>query len=129
MEAQEIFEAVVKHMMTMGRRAGYVKEDGKFECRYRTNHGDKCVAGMFIPDEDYTASMEGLSIQHVLTDYPELPKWMHENRQLLGRLQLIHDRPSWDRIEQGFQLVAEDFELNTRFLSQYDLTQFAGKEV
>ena len=129
MQPQEIFEAVVKHMMTMGHRAGYTKEDGKFECRYRTHHGDKCVAGMLIPDVHYSEAMEGLSIQHVLTDYPELPTWMHENRQLIGRLQLIHDRSEWDRTEQGFTAVAEDFELDDSFLAQYDFMQFVGKKV
>jgi hypothetical protein len=129
MTPQEIFEAVVKHMVTMGHRAGYRKEGGKFECRYRTNHGAKCVAGMFIPDELYNTSMEGLSIGHVLVDNPDLPKWMHGEKQLLSRLQLIHDRESWDRIEPGFQAVAEDFELDASFLAQYDFTQFIGKEV
>jgi hypothetical protein len=129
MQPQEIFEAVVKHMMTMGHRAGYTKENGKFECRYRTNHGDKCVAGMLIPDECYSVDMEGLSIQHVLTDYPELPTWMHENRQLIGRLQLIHDRSEWDRTAQGFTAVAEDFQLDASFLAQYGFTQFVGKKV
>lgn len=129
MNAQEIFEAVVNHMITMGHRAGYTTEEGKFICRYRTNHGDKCVAGMFIPDELYQESMEGLSIVHVLLDTPELPKWMHEHRVLLGRLQLIHDREWWDRIEQGFRAVAEDFGLDAGFLTQHDFTQFATKKV
>ena len=129
MTPQEIFEAVVKHMVAMGHRAGYSNAEGKFECRYRTNHGAKCVAGMFIPDELYNPYMEGLSIGHVLTDNPDLPKWMHAEKQLLNRLQLIHDRETWDRIEQGFQAIAEDFALDASYLAQYDFTQFYGKAV
>jgi len=133
MQAQEIFETVVKHLMTMGRRSGYVEPngmpDGNFACRYRTKHGDKCAAGIFIPDELYLDNMEGLSIQTVINDNPALPRWMAEHRQLLGRLQLIHDREYWDRLESGFRAVADDFELDTSILAQYDFTQFIGKRV
>lgn len=129
MTPQEIFEAAVNHMVTMGRRSGYFDGDNKFKCCYRTEHGDKCVAGLFIPDECYTEGMEGRTISDVLIWHRELPAWMHENWRLLGRLQLIHDRDRWDHIERGFRAVAEDFNLDVGFLSQYDFAQFADKEV
>ncbi len=63
MNRQEIFDRVATHLLTQGGKSWLVRySSGGGECAYRGEKGLKCAAGILIPDELYTADMEGVAI-------------------------------------------------------------------
>jgi len=99
MNAQEIFDAAVKHMAQQGQPGGRLNEYNDFVCEYRGNGNSRCAVGFFIPDEVYEASMEGNDARYLLETYGDvLPSWMSNNLQLFRDLQTAHDSMSnWYR--------------------------------
>ena len=85
MTNQEVFDKVVAHARQQGCKA--VNEDGRV-CMYRDGLGNKCFAGIFIPDEDYKPEMEGNTIRRLVMDY-NLFSGVDTN--LLYDLQGLHD--------------------------------------
>lgn len=81
---QKIFDQVRNHLL-----AQMEKSFEKTGCKYRGPNGLKCAAGIFIPDDKYSRSMEGS-----LCTYFEVREAtglsMPESTFLL-ELQLIHD--------------------------------------
>lgn len=62
---QQIFDKVVTHLFTQGRKAGFPPLlNGKLICRYRTPEGLSCAAGCLIKDEHYTPSLEGHTVNN-----------------------------------------------------------------
>lgn len=82
---QELFDKVVQHARQQGGKA--VNEDGRV-CMYRDGLGNKCFAGIFIPDEDYKRGMEGNPIRSLVIDYN---LFSEVDTNLLYDLQGIHD--------------------------------------
>ena len=64
MELQEIFNKAHKHFANMTEPSmgdGSNDCDGT-QCAYRGANGNKCIVGVFIPDELYDESLEGDSL-------------------------------------------------------------------
>lgn len=92
MTNQEIFNAVVKGIYKQGKPS--VSND--FACRYRSEDGCKCAAGLLIPDEVYTPEMEGKTSHYLrskLASGQSLP-WTVEQDPLVRALQRAHDEPA-----------------------------------
>ena len=90
MNAQEIFDTVVRHLHAQGRPA----LDSLGDCRYRTVDGLKCAVGGLIPDgvdpwgiEGFPVTSDTFSKWAAIHELPDLP----ENVGLLKDLQSGHD--------------------------------------
>ena len=89
MNAQEIFDTVVTHLLTQGVRSA----NGDI-CLYRGPNGTSCAVGCLIPDEMYEPEMDtGYSaISLIYSDRFKLPEYFNsDNTKLLSRLQGFHD--------------------------------------
>lgn len=97
MNKQEIFDTVARHIFTQGVPGGEKNAEGFFSCRYRGTGGTSCAVGCLIPDEAYRSWMEGNDVEGLIEQhYGRLPGWMFDHRDLLSRLQLVHDfLPAW----------------------------------
>ena len=105
---QSIFDRVVEHFLGMSGPA----QNHKGDCCYRTKDGNRCFVGALIKDEDYSPSIEGISLgtepvslykdrvealrktvmSSLTKDYHDLPESMPEDvRDLLSDLQITHD--------------------------------------
>ena len=101
MTDQEVFDKVVAHARQQGGKA--VNEDGRV-CMYRDGLGNKCFAGIFIPDEDYKPGMEGNPIRSLVIDYN---LFSQVDTNLLFELQTIHDYTTATGWETRFKKLAE----------------------
>lgn len=85
---QQVFDQVVKHMLTQNRQSKNHEVGG---CFYR--HGDlKCAAGCLISDDEYKPEMDTMETGTTwveLVDNDLVPTTPHDD--LIGRLQDIHD--------------------------------------
>lgn len=93
MEAQEIFNRTIAHIISMSGPC-VRSEDG--QCMYRGKGGAKCAAGFWVPDDRWVPDMEGqviLSYANCLSDEAA------PHARLIGDLQHdVHDSASsWDR--------------------------------
>lgn len=90
---QETFDIVVKHLLTQNRKCSV---DGS--CLYRGPNGDRCAAGVLIPDDRYNYDMENHSILNwcgkLMTDciVSQLMVELGHDVMLVGRLQKVHDQ-------------------------------------
>lgn len=84
---QAIFDQVVEHLLTQGKRS--VLDDGL--CAYRKEDGSKCAVGCLIPDENYYEGLEGGDAYRndVIAALPFIAD--EEIKILLYHLQDIHD--------------------------------------
>lgn len=90
--------------MTVHRRAG--------ACAYRGTSGTKCAAGWLIPDEKYSPSMEGVSVNDPAVF--AATGLLLGQRGLLLRLQCVHDAEltqSLDHWERAMQVTAKSYGL------------------
>jgi hypothetical protein len=85
MTEQEIFDTVVKHLATQGRRAA----DDEGRCRYRAPDGAKCAVGCLLTDEEYNPAWEG-----EVVDNARLPPRFADSLAVWGELQSAHDHSS-----------------------------------
>lgn len=112
MEAQEIFDTVVRHLFNQGHAA---LDNGR--CRYRAANGDKCAAGVLITDEYYDPKMEGRPFWLLKSEF-KLPDWLKNNSDLVEDLQDVHDylkhpaeQFNLDKLEKLLQTVAKNYGL------------------
>jgi hypothetical protein len=126
MTDQEVFDFGYLAIVKQGK--GSIDENGR--CYYRHPNGIyRCVAGQFIPDQEYTSDMEQLS---VLPDYSHseeelLVKKIFEklgiNLELMQEMQRAHDHlcvrarrglgSFLDLWKEGMIIVAIKFNLST----------------
>lgn len=69
MTKQEIFDKVVNHLKTQRQMSNLPNQPAEALplCAYR-GHGDcKCAIGIFIPDDGYSAAMEGSGVAIILS--------------------------------------------------------------
>lgn len=92
--AQEVFDEVIEHLFKQGKQA----IDALGTCQYRAPDGSKCAVGALIPDDKYTASLEGALADDVKI-IEILPEEYREHRALLRALQCFHDH-SWTSLDQ-----------------------------
>lgn len=85
--AQEIFDTVVTHLRTQGRRAF----SDKTGCSYRAEGGLKCAVGCLIPDDAYSYKMEGYMAHELLDKYGDQLSQLRGHGELLRSLQRTHD--------------------------------------
>ena len=120
MEAQDIFNVVVRHLLTQNARS-YL-EDG-IGCAYRGDEGRKCAAGILLTDEEAAACGEGW----VWPEEDDLgdgndPAIEAADRighhSLVRQLQWVHD--TWTPFEwpQELARVATNFGLDTSALEE-----------
>ena len=115
---QEIFDIVVLHLY----RQGHPAYDQKEGCLYRAPNGDKCAVGVLIPDQVYDPGMEGKSVDNQNFSFSKvLPKYIHQNIDLLLALQGVHDE--WDDwkfsdIQPQLETIADEYNLTFPDLTQ-----------
>lgn len=113
MTAQEVFDAVVAHLVQQGAKCG--DED---RCYYRGPVGSplegmKCAVGALISDEEYVSEMDDpwhSSSAHGLMTRGLLPERLVPTVMLLNSLQRVHDSGK-DWVD-GLQRVAGRYRLN-----------------
>jgi hypothetical protein len=131
MKAQKIFDTVVVHLAKQGHRS-MMKPKGYHNvcayrdpnvCAYRGRKGDKCAAGILIPDNEYDIKMENVSFNGLIEDTNTFPRLKtvrsyKPHRKLISDLQSAHDfsdietAPIYERLES----VAYRHQLNTNVL-------------
>lgn len=114
---QEVFNMVWNHFVVEKGKPSISVEGGP--CRYRGDGGAKCAVGLFIPDDRYTWSLEGLDMgDRRVCD--ALPPAFHDREgrvpdalyYLLDELQRAHDKNAvWgsdfhNSMEAGLRLIA-----------------------
>jgi hypothetical protein len=107
---QEVFNIVSTHLLTQGQMS---LTDGI--CAYRGENGLMCAAGVLIPDEAYTPSMETLRWSTLIDRKLIENKFRHE----INDLQNIHDSGLKDNAEECVIKWKKDLIV---FAEQYNLT-------
>ena len=102
MTNQEIFTKVKNHLLTQNRKA---TEWGI--CRYRTTNGLKCAVGCLIPAEEYTDSIELVTVDLLccggIRGFDYLKQF---DKSFLRRLQVIHDNVAVENWENELKAFA-----------------------
>lgn len=108
---QQIFDKVATHLLTQQARAS----DAKDNCRYRQD-GLKCAVGCLIPDDRYSADIEGGSV-NTLAARGRLDEVLGfevgKTLYLLRALQHVHDDIAVSSWKSELILLAKLFDLNT----------------
>jgi hypothetical protein len=60
------------------------------ECMYRSDDGNACLVGCFIPDNIYNENMESVAASNVIEDY-NLEQFMPLDKYDMDKLQSFHD--------------------------------------
>ncbi len=109
MTNQETFDRVAAHLLNQGERS-YVGE----ACAYRGKNGLKCAVGCLIPDDRYTANIEGVPVCIMLAKELEtllgFPVSITQVN-LLQKLQEIHDQDAPARWPRRLVRLAERYAL------------------
>lgn len=95
-QEQEIFNRVWEHFVT-NKAPASVNPNGV--CLYRGPNGEKCAAGVFIPDEAYSPLLESIGIKSLVLVpssglknlIDKFPPIIKDNLGILKDLQRIHD--------------------------------------
>ena len=124
MNNQGAFDTAVLHLLNQAH--GCVSSSGRGQ--YRGTRGGKNALGALIPDQLYWNSMEGKTVQQMLTatgpGYDKLREhWQGVSPRLLNELEDMHDRvgkclPSLfrDIVLDGCPRVAHSFSLSLRLI-------------
>jgi len=94
------------------------KNTGNVMWMYRGPYRRKDSIGLLITDEDYHPDMEGLSVEEVLSEWPDIQLAV-KDIDLLVRLQWAHDCVAKDHKEFSEKVcarlkqVAQEFDLKT----------------
>jgi hypothetical protein len=124
MNNQDAFDIAVLHLLNQAH--GCMSSSGKGQ--YRGSRGGKSAIGALIPERLYWNSMEGKTIQQMLTatgpGYDKLREHLHGVApRLLNELQDLHDRPGnclpglfRDIVLDGCPRVAQTFGLSLRMI-------------
>lgn len=117
MNKQEIFDAVVRHFKTQVEPSlEYDAHIGLSRCKYRSIDGKKCAAGIFIPDDQYSPTMEGKAFTFVAQRH-SLPAFLVDEKDFVERLQLIHDSTRTGARNEGSTLLATGVAKELRHLA------------
>ena len=89
MNNQQAFTIVARHLLTQNSAS---LDKGGDNCLYRGTDNKKCAIGCLIPDELYTADMEGIAVTSLLTKFSSLGQLFKDiYPSMLDDLQTIHD--------------------------------------
>jgi hypothetical protein len=88
---QEVFDYVAIKLIEQDRASMFGTD-----CQYRTPDGCRCAAGWLIPDDEYSAEMEGELVWEVATRSPTLNQLERSFGEVfLQQLQSAHDGGHW----------------------------------
>ncbi len=117
---QQIFDKVVKHLLTQGKKAMMNAES----CAYRGKDNTSCAVGCLIPDRYYNPLMEGRSVGVFESDDSGPQKELFvsafdksgiphdpESLELLQELQACHDNYEVHEWKSRLKYIGEDFSL------------------
>ena len=114
MDNQELFDRVVRHLLTQGVRSTN-EVDGSFLCAYRNEDGLQCAIGCLIPPDLYDPEFEGL---HVVSSSPlgerlrTVTRLAYHNLALARSLQMVHDQIEPYQWSKKLRELAELFGLD-----------------
>lgn len=98
---QEVFDKVVKHLLTQMARAAVGSPDNQ-SCSYRTADGLSCAVGCLIPDDMYSIGMENMSVGLLVEAFGCIDELFTDvDLKLLVQLQKTHDEnepEDWHRL-------------------------------
>lgn len=110
MTDQEVFDKVIAHL----RAQKCQSVDDTNQCVYRGPRGEKCAAGIFIPDDQYFPWMEGKFVVH--EKMAPIFEKQGIDIGLLNTLQRFHDSMrNWDHngiIEERIRELAAELSLS-----------------
>ena len=124
--AQEVFNHVIKHLVTQGERCcGFIYDTHDEICLYRSPEGMSCAIGCLMSDEEYHPDMENAEVFSIIENYDQI-KWMDDYRVLLRDLQDLHDEECNWNDEGGLSpiglrdimFIAEDHNLKNPLQSE-----------
>lgn len=121
MTRQEVFNTVVKHLMTQ-RKQSIAPEHG---CAYRGDNGLKCAVGVLINDECYDERFEGETVndpfvQRALSD--SCVPMDYGTVDMLFDLQCIHDSSDYEFINEASYHLTNVHRRIAEVAKDYDLT-------
>lgn len=146
MNAQQIYDTVVRHLAKQGRRSMYMIQNafnGKTvpACAYRGAGGMSCAVGCLIPDSEYSKVFENISVDQMkryltreepetdvhrargvlahLRSCPTLCALLREHFLLLSALQRAHDMnpTASGHLTIRLRSIAREFELSDKVVS------------
>ncbi|WFU52260.1 hypothetical protein QA639_21365 [Bradyrhizobium pachyrhizi] len=115
--AQEVFDAACAFFASSPGPSSGLDDI----CLYRDPTGRSCVAGNFVPDDNYDPRMDdmsvmpnykphsgGNSVNNLIEHFGEtIPAWFRQHQKLLVQLQSVHDqRDNWRRREWNYEMVS-----------------------
>lgn len=121
---QEVFNNAYIGLMKQQRKSAGRDRNGTSRCQYRGHGNTKCAIGFSIPDELYVPSLEGIEILTIIDyayagDLQECNDWVpvaelfdDVDRDLLDRLQFIHDFRDVELWPRALKELAERFNLS-----------------
>jgi hypothetical protein len=115
-ELFDIYKQCALHLLIQNKQS--VNEDGM--CRYRSSEGTSCAIGCFITDSQYKRiqfKIEGDSIWSVSQRYLMDKGLTSAQRDLLTRLQCIHDNKEPEQWLDNFIDLGTRYRFNFDFLS------------
>lgn len=115
MQAQTIFNRVVKHLRAQGKKSLAKMPAMGIGCAYRGRGGLKCAVGCLIKDSEYSKKMENFAVSSLFEAHPPLAKRLGEdNIPLLEDLQSVHDRVDTQSWDAEFVRIAARYDLKLR---------------
>lgn len=108
MNDQEAFTKMRDHLLEQKVRSGTRASRSTYTCLYRGPNGLKCAVGCLIPDSEYLDKFEGKSASDLVE--LELPSLKDLDKDLLDRVQIMHDRCDSDW-EEELRAIAKEFGL------------------
>lgn len=108
---QELFGKIISHLRAQNAVSLLATDDQS--CAYRGLNGLKCAVGCLISDEEYDPKMENNNLKYLMQNFPTLfiSSLDRQCKNLMRRMQLIHDATSPEMWENSFQEVAQIFDL------------------
>jgi len=111
---KEIFDHVVQHLRSQGRRSMAYNVSEKTEgsiyptCAYRGDLNNMCAVGCLIADDEYSPIMEGDAVISLIKNF-DLPTRLWDHATMLSDLQELHDKYStWMVDDAGLSLRGEE---------------------
>lgn len=91
MEAQDVFDRVVRHLGALPRQASVTMDDGGVACRYRTDDGLCCAVGCLLTEAEVRTDFNGKAIAELEFSVTMMSRNNLIPRRLLPHLSLLHD--------------------------------------
>lgn len=118
---QEVFDKAALGLLKQNERSTADRKTNPIhaQCLYRGANGMKCAAGFLITDEMYekygAGDLEGGSVNNSLEVQKALMEsgvdMLHTSRDLVGRLQYIHDSELPEKWAHELQITADMYHL------------------